>query len=527
MKFMPPTGDVTHRLSDVWRVKHIFPIRPWHGKCGAWRERCERTMNAIGARRFLESSLITQSLVRSPLAAGDKLPVRDQENDRSSLYSRIKKFGWIIRLRERWSDLRYSLWFVPTIIVLGAIVLATGLVQTDGILDDELMDKYPRLFGAGAEGSRGMLSAIASSMITVAGVTFSITVVALTLASNQFSPRILRNFMSSRETQAVLGIFVGIYAYCLVVLRTIRGGDESFVPSVAVLFGVLLAIVGVYVLIFFIHHIASSIQVSQIIGDVADETKQAIEDLFPTQMGAGKEPEESESYQPPKDGWRRIPATFEGYIQTLDSDALLEFATDRNRVVRMERTIGEFVVLGTPLVSIWPSDGVSKKDEEAANSLFVIGRTRTVREDATFGIQLIVDVALKALSAGINDTATAVNCIDALSGILAKAADRSEVSKYRVDDGIVRVIAKGPDFESLLVEAFSPIRRSSNFAVLIRMLGAMEAIGYRTNDSDRRQLLISQTVQMMDHAKQFLQSPADRDAIIIKAGNVLAFLGER
>jgi uncharacterized membrane protein len=461
------------------------------------------------------------------LVAGVVLKSREKVASRSSLYSRIQKFGWLIRLREKWSDLRYSLWFVPTIIVMGAIILAIVLIQSDGVLDDELTNHYPRVFGVGAEGARGMLSAIASSMITVAGVTFSITVVALTLASNQFSPRILRNFMSSRETQVVLGIFVGIYAYCLVVLRTIRGGDEPFVPSIAVLFGVFLAIVGVYFLIFFIHHIAKSIQVSQIISDVAVETKDAIEHLFPKPMGVG-EPFEPHEPGPPADAtWHRVPSTCEGYIQTIDSDALLEFAASRDCVVKMERAIGEFVVLGTPLLSLFPKDGMSDKDEGAVNSLFVIGRTRTVRQDAIFGIQLIVDVALKALSPGINDTATALNCIDALSGILAKAADRTEVPNERVYEGKIRVIAKGPDFASLIEEAFAQIRRSSNYATLIRMLGAIEAIGYRANSTDRLRVLAHQTQHLIDHGNQFLESVMDREAVCKRGHEILVFLGQR
>ena len=130
-----------------------------------------------------------------------------------------------------WNGLRASLWFLPGLIVVCSVALAFALVEADGRVSRELLAEYPRLFGAGAEGSRGMLGAVAGSMITVAGVTFSITVVALSLASSQYTPRILRNFMSDRANQAVLGVFVGVFAYCLVVMRTVRGGDEgTFVP---------------------------------------------------------------------------------------------------------------------------------------------------------------------------------------------------------------------------------------------------------------------------------------------------------
>ena len=145
-------------------------------------------------------------------------------------------------LRSRWESWRSSLWFVPTVLVLGAVVLAQGLIEIDRHIDrTNLQAQWPRLFGAGAAGSRGMLTAIASSMITVAGVAFSITIVALVLASSQYTSRILRNFMRDRASQTVLGTFVGIFVYCLVVLRSIRGGDEgAFVPSLAVLFAVAL-----------------------------------------------------------------------------------------------------------------------------------------------------------------------------------------------------------------------------------------------------------------------------------------------
>jgi uncharacterized membrane protein len=135
--------------------------------------------------------------------------------------------------------------------VLGALALAIALVEIDAFLDPHLWETWPRFFGAGADGARGTLSAVASSMITVAGVVFSITIVALSLASSQYSSRVLRHFMRDRITQTVLGVFVGVFAYCLIVLRTIRGGAEGpFVPSVAVMVGVMLAFAGIGFLIF-------------------------------------------------------------------------------------------------------------------------------------------------------------------------------------------------------------------------------------------------------------------------------------
>lgn len=157
------------------------------------------------------------------------------------------------KIKQLWAALCSSLWFVPIVMVFGSLALALILVEIDGGLDREFLAEYPRIFGAGADGARGMLTAIAGSMITVAGLTFSLTIASLATVSGLYTSRILRNFMRDRRNQFVLGSFVSIFAYCLVVLRTIRGGDEGrFIPSLAVWFGLLLALLSIGVLILFI-----------------------------------------------------------------------------------------------------------------------------------------------------------------------------------------------------------------------------------------------------------------------------------
>jgi uncharacterized membrane protein len=199
-----------------------------------------------------------------------------------------------------WQNLRASFWFLPALIVAFSTVLAVGLIELDSSGSQDWMAGWPRLFGAGAAGARGMLATIAGAMTTVVGVTFSMTLVALTLASSQYTSRVLRNFMSDRITQVVLGIFAGIFTYCLIVLRTVREGDESeFVPSLSVAFSVVLAIGGVGTLILFIHHIASSIQASSIIAAVTQETLVAVDRLFPENPGRTPMDDESERTPPP------------------------------------------------------------------------------------------------------------------------------------------------------------------------------------------------------------------------------------
>ena len=174
---------------------------------------------------------------------------------------------------------------MPSLAVVDGIVAALVLIEVDAVWGDRWLALWPRLFGVGAEGARQMLATLAGSMMSLMGITFSMTLVALALASSQYTSRILRNFMKNRATQTTLGVFAGIFTYCLIVLRSIRGGDPGFIPSTAVFFAFVLALAGVVVLIFFIHHIASSIQAVSIIASVAQETNAAMERVFPQMQG--------------------------------------------------------------------------------------------------------------------------------------------------------------------------------------------------------------------------------------------------
>jgi uncharacterized membrane protein len=420
------------------------------------------------------------------------------------------------------------------LIVLAAIGLAFGLIEAGSLVSSETLAEWPRLFGAGAEGSRSMLEAIAGSAITVAGVAFSITVVALTLASSQYSPRILRNFMSDRSNQVVLGVLVGIFTYCLIALRTIRGGDDDFVPSLAVLGGFILALVGVGVLIFFIHHISSIIQAATIIASIHEETIGAIDHLFPEELGHEEDEEESEEFERRLASltWRPVPAAKTGYNQNVDNEALLRYASEFRTVTRMERGIGEFVVEGAPLVSLAiPLGSGIEPNREAVKRLkkaYIIDRYRTVEQDAGFGIRQIVDIALKALSPGINDTTTAVMCVDYLNAILARLARRRIPSHYRFDDGELRVIARGPTFERMFGLAFDQIRRNAEdkVAVIERMLDGLEILARETRSAGRRRALWRQLEMITEVAGRSISSQHDRLAIKERGDRVAERLNE-
>jgi uncharacterized membrane protein len=247
--------------------------------------------------------------------------------------------------RDIWANVRASFWFVPAACVLAAVALAVILVDAHQLFAPHQWAEWPRLFGAGAAGARGLLTAVAGSMITVAGVVFSITIVALSLASSQYTSRILRNFMGDRANQLVLGVFVGVFAYCLVVLRTIRGGDEgAFVPGLAVLVAVLLAFVGIGFLIFFIHHIALSIQASHIVAAVAHETIAAVDRLFPDAVGEPADDASAAGRAAAEPLRTAIPADRTGYVQRVDLDALIAFARELETSVLMALGVGDFFI---------------------------------------------------------------------------------------------------------------------------------------------------------------------------------------
>ncbi|OGX90390.1 DUF2254 domain-containing protein [Hymenobacter coccineus] len=388
------------------------------------------------------------------------------------------------KLKALWLTLNSSLWFVPTLMVVAALGAAYGLVHLDLYVGGAWTGRFPLLFGAGAAGARGMLSAIASSMITVAGLIFSLTLATLAQVASQYTSRLLRNFMRDRTNQVVMGFFVSIFVYCLAVLRTIRGGDEgSFVPSLAIAFGLLLALVSIGMLIFFIHHIASSIQAANIVAGVAEETEKLLNKVFPKRLGdAATAAERAELAAGPDLHWHPLPAPTTGYVQGVDRDALLAFAQHAGVVVRMEYAIGSFVVMGSALASVAPLQGQPLPDDKELTKqladCYRLGNQRTLDQDVGFGLRQLVDIALKALSPGINDVTTAVMCVDRLGSLLCTLAGRQLASSVRADDGRVLVLTADPDFDSYLATAFDQIRANAKeaLAIYLRLLEALATV---------------------------------------------------
>lgn len=400
------------------------------------------------------------------------------------------------RVSYLWNRLRASFWFIPALIVLGSLALAVLLVEFEVWREGDLSQWSPRLFGAGAEGSRAMLSAIATSMVTVAGVVFSITIVTLSLTSTQYSPRVLRNFMRDAPTQVVLGVFVGIFAYCLVVLRTIRGGDEGgFIPSLAVVGGMGYALVGLAVLIYFIHHVALSIQAASILERIASDTRLAIDHLFPQELGEAPPPEQEEGVDLPR-SWTPLAAESTGYVQSIAAEVLLRFADEGDRVLRVCTAIGAYVSEGETILEV-AGGALDEAEAAALRGCVMLGRQRTVEQDAAFGFEQLVDVALRALSPGVNDPSTARMCLDAIGTLLARLAGRAMPAPCRFAGGRLRIIAPVPEFGQIAAATLRPILRYgvADPGVLGGVVGVLEAAARCARHADRRRALLAITLE--------------------------------
>lgn len=404
-----------------------------------------------------------------------------------------------IRLLKVWEEARSSYWFVPGLMAIGAILLSLFTVSLDSHLRARVLLSLGFIWSGGAEGARGLLQAVAGSMITVAGVTFSITMVALSLNSSQFGSRLLRNYMSDTGNQLVLGTFIATFIYCLLVLRTVRSdGNEEFVPYISVTVGLLLALLSLIVLIYFFHHMALSMQAPYVVGEVAVDLFKTIERLFPSGAGTGapESREQQNKRDVPRDFEERarpLTAGMNGYIQAVDEKGLMGIARDHDLLLKLPLRPGHFLIEEEVLAYVWPGE---RLDDQIAHSLrtnFIVGKQRTHTQDVEFGIEQLVEVAERSLSTGINATFTALACIDWLGAALAKLLKKDFPSAYRYDDeGRLRIVLARPlTLTGVIDAAFNQIRQSArdNVAVYIRLLEKIAALKGMTDDPEVIQVL--------------------------------------
>lgn len=423
---------------------------------------------------------------------------------------------------KTWDRIRSSFWFLPTIMAGGAMLLAFVAVSFDTAVTDWLTKNLGWTFTGGAEGASSLLGTIAGSMITIAGVVFSMTLVALSLASSQFGPRLLKNFMRDTSTQMVLGTFIATFLYCLIVLRTIRRVEEAtFVSHLSVSVGVLLAIISVWVLIYFIHHVSVSVRANEVVARVGKDLIEGIEQLFPEDIGSGastavtEQPSQSFVDQFEKDG-QSICSSGDGYLQFIDGNALMELAMQEDVVIKLLRRPGHYVANGCPLALVWPADNITDELANKISSEFALGNERTSGQDIEFAVEQLVEIAVRALSPGINDPFTAVACVDHLGSVLCRLAQRDMPSSYRYDkQDQLRMITPVFTFTNITDAAFNQIRQygRTSTAITIRLLETIAEVARFVRRPEDSACLLRQARMIARGARGGLPEYEDRQEV--------------
>ncbi|UXC91458.1 DUF2254 domain-containing protein [Sphingobium sp. RSMS] len=400
--------------------------------------------------------------------------------------------------------LRQSYWFLPSIMACAAIVLAGGMIWLDSYEGSAWMDRLPWLRASRPSGARQLLSAIGGSMITVAGTVFSVTIAAVVYASGQYGPRLLSNFMRDRGNQVTLGTFIATFLYCLIVLRTVRSPEESggvaFVPSIALLVAVLLALCSIAVLIFFIHHVPSKIHINNVIEDVGQRLMQEVGHRFPRFLGdpANHGCHDGEAALPPafrQDGdagaaadLRTVTADHTGYIQLIRDEDLLKLASRNDLVIRLRYQPGDFAHAGRALIVAFPAERCDEETCRAMADAFAIGSQRTALQDLRFLIDELVEIAARALSPGINDPFTAITCLDWLGATMSDLSGREIPSHLRQDsEGTLRVIAHPQDFADFLNRSFGALAQycAGDGVAALSFLSSLGEVATACDDRDR------------------------------------------
>lgn len=420
------------------------------------------------------------------------------------------------KLSKLWDTLHSSYWFIPSIMAVLATILAFTMLMLDRT--GKSID-YWWIYTGGASGARSLLESVAGSMMSVTATAFSITIVALQLAGSNFGPRILRSIMQDTGNQIVLGTFIGTFIYCLFVLRTIHGegdGYESFVPQLSVTMGTLLAIISVGMLIYFIHHASTIIQASHLIENVSDDLHKAIERLFPVHIGhGGLDNQELVDREIPFDfeqESRPIRANSSGYLQAIDNEELMKLAQKYNLLLHIQYKPGTYIINGCSLGRVFPSERVNKKLVKKINDAFILGKERTEQQDVEFPINQLVEIALRALSPGINDPFTAIRCIDRLAAGFCHLVQSDFPVPYRYDkSNKLRIIAKPILFDELADSAFNQIRQygKSDAAVTSRLLEAIARISSYTDNPKYQKVLRHHADMILEDSSNGLSQEQD------------------
>ncbi|MGQ7868762.1 DUF2254 domain-containing protein [Sunxiuqinia sp. sy24] len=427
-----------------------------------------------------------------------------------------------------WNELKNTFWFVPILIILLSILLAIGFVYTDQIAKFSRTGLGRFFFVNSIDSARSILSTISGAMIGVAGTVFSVTLVALTLASSQLGPRLIRNFMYVRLNQIVLGSYISTYLYCLIVLNSIhQNSDYTFIPSLSILVAIIAAIANIILLIVFIHQIAVSIQADKVISDVSISISKQVKLLFPDKMGDDTDAEKVLNVDAVLSKYSNIISVKcpqSGYLQYIDGESLLKMMTNSEALFELNYRPGDYLVEGIEIGKLYTNEKMEKEEVAKILFQFVIGKTKNSQQDLEFSIHQMVEIASRALSPGINDPYTAITCIDNLTATVCYLAQAKFPSKYRIDDKKeLRIIADTIDFEGVLDASFNQIRQFSagSTAVIIRLMEVLLIIHEFATKENYKKAIVKHVKMTLNVGKQSIKEENDLEDLIERSKKIM------
>ncbi len=432
---------------------------------------------------------------------------------------------------HRRESLRTSLWFVAALELAGAAVLFAVTYSIDRAAYHGTVTLPQWINNGSPDAARQILTAIAAAVITVVGLVFSILIVALTLASTQFGPRMLRNFIRDRGVQITLGTFVATFFYAIVTLGSVGNGARGdFVPHLSITVCLTLTLVDLGVLVYFIHHVARSIQLPEVIAGIAADLSLAITAEFSADdRGRAPLAAAGELVERLTEDGVAVPAATSGYLQFVSYSTLIDIARESDAVIELLYRPGHFVVRGLPLARVWPASA-AQEVARGLDAAHVTGANRTLRQDLAFAIDQMVEIAIRALSPAVNDTFTALTCIDWLSDGLSQITAGWHSRRVHFDaDRKVRVIGAEPSYERFVDRAFDKIRQAGRGmpAVMIRQLEALARIMEYASTDEQRAVLVRQADMILRESEQTVDEPLDRADVRRRYDAVITYVGDR
>lgn len=431
-----------------------------------------------------------------------------------------------LRLQLFFDSLRYSLTFMPMVLALLGLGMAFGSLQLDRAAPAHSGSFL--LYSGGPDGARALLSVAASSVLSVAALAFSIAIAALALAAGQFGSRLLRNFLDDAAFQWTLGTFAGTFLFCLVILRATRSQDEGgvFVPQISVSIALGLTVICVLLLSYFLNHVAASIQAPHVAFDAAKDLHHEIDRLFRVgqkQKQRGK-PEIAPGlrFQTPIFGAR------DAYIVAINYEALIEIARQNALVFAMQVRPGDFALTNAPLLRVAGAKILPDLEKDVRRT-FILGRARSPLQDAEYGINQLVEVAVRALSPAINDPFTANTCLDHLGAALRHVLRLELPSPFLLDkSGEVRVIARVWTFGGLCDAAFNMIRQygRDSASVSIHLLETLENVARECRTAEEKQVIAHHAQMTRRDCQSEIPGAADQQDLEARLTRVLAALEE-